>query len=89
MNIPRGQISSDLRPRLFNLDAANKLACLVRPRNVGRAFAFRPGESIHTENSYKYDEASIRRIAEAGGFDVKRIWTDSRNWFADALLVVR
>ena len=34
---------------------------------VGRArFSFAAGESIHTENSYKYDLPGLRRIARAG-----------------------
>jgi dimethylhistidine N-methyltransferase len=48
---------------------------------------FREGESIHTESSYKYDEAALRALAGDSGFDVETIWTDARQWFADALLV--
>ena len=49
--------------------------------------AFAEGETIHTENSYKYDDASLRELARAGGFAVAKWWTDRRRWFADALLV--
>lgn len=47
---------------------------------------FAAGESIHTENSHKYDEASLRALAARGGFEVAKMWTDSRGWFADLLL---
>jgi L-histidine N-alpha-methyltransferase len=47
---------------------------------------FDPGETIHTENSYKYDDATIERIARESGFSVERKWTDDRGWFADVLL---
>ena len=47
---------------------------------------FAAGETIHTENSYKYDDASLERLATASGFTITRTWLDSRGWFADALL---
>ena len=45
------------------------------------------GESIHTENSYKHDDDSLRFLTEASGFTIERRWTDSRGWFADVLCV--
>lgn len=48
--------------------------------------AFADGESIHTENSYKYDADMLQRLAARGGFTIDRQWTDSRQWFADVLL---
>lgn len=53
------------------------------------AVHFKEGETIHTENSYKYSEADLRSLAREGGFTMEQIWTDSRGWFADALLGVR
>jgi dimethylhistidine N-methyltransferase len=50
------------------------------------AVSFAAGETIHTENSYKYDDASLERIAGTAGFSIARTWTDSRTWFADALM---
>jgi len=51
--------------------------------------AFEEGETIHTENSYKYRESDLQMLARESGFEIDQIWTDSRNWFADALLVAR
>lgn len=51
--------------------------------------AFEADESIHTENSYKFDEAGIAELAQRTGFSVERRWTDSRSYFADHLLVAR
>jgi L-histidine N-alpha-methyltransferase len=48
---------------------------------------FADGESIHTENSYKYDDAMLATLAAEGGFGVERRWSDSRGWFADVLMV--
>ena len=36
----------------------------------GRAIAFRKGETIHTENSRKFTEASVRELAAASGWTV-------------------
>lgn len=53
------------------------------------ALEFDEGETIHTENSYKYAESDLQALAAASGFAVEQVWTDSRSWFADALLVAR
>jgi dimethylhistidine N-methyltransferase len=47
---------------------------------------FAEGESIHTENSHKYDEATLEALAARAGFRVARRWTDARGWFADLLM---
>lgn len=44
------------------------------------------GETIHTENSYKYDDPKLAILAADGGFAVERRWSDSRGWFADVLM---
>lgn len=48
---------------------------------------FAEGETIHTESSYKHDDATLATLAEASGFTIAQRWTDSRSWFADLLLV--
>ena len=48
--------------------------------------AFATGETIHTENSYKFDQAAIDELAAGSGFETVRRWTDSRGYFADTLL---
>jgi L-histidine N-alpha-methyltransferase len=56
---------------------------------AGGTIAFAAGETIHTENSWKYDDASLARLAQEGGFAVEQRWTDAKAWFADLLLVAR
>jgi dimethylhistidine N-methyltransferase len=51
-------------------------------------FTFAEGELIHTENSYKYDDATLEALAARAGFRIEQRWTDSRGWFADLLLRV-
>jgi len=42
---------------------------------------FAAGETIHTENSYKFTDESIRRIVERAGFRIERCWMDALAWF--------
>jgi len=51
------------------------------------AVDFEAGETIHTENSYKYAESDLQTLARESGFAIEQIWTDPRSWFADALFV--
>lgn len=48
---------------------------------------FSVGELIHTENSYKYDEAGIDRLASTTGFERVKTWLDSQERFSSNLLL--
>ena len=48
---------------------------------------FREGETIHTENSYKYDDDTLAMLAARSGFTLEARWLDSNAWFTDILLV--
>ncbi|AMV26305.1 Histidine-specific methyltransferase EgtD [Gemmata sp. SH-PL17] len=50
---------------------------------VGSAtFDFRAGESIHTENSYKYSVPELAARVTACGLRLDETWTDAQNYFA-------
>ncbi len=49
---------------------------------AGRRFAFAEGERVHTEYSYKYDDAGIAALAKSAGFTIDRTWTDPAHLFA-------
>jgi L-histidine Nalpha-methyltransferase len=49
---------------------------------AGRSFDFRAGETIHTENSYKYTVESFRALAEDAGWRPVATWTDANDYFA-------
>ena len=49
---------------------------------AGRRFAFSAGERIHSEYSYKYDDAGIAALARNAGFTIARTWTDPGRLFA-------
>lgn len=53
-----------------------------RVRVLGHHFSFRPGESIHTENSYKYSFDRFTELAQAAGWQVKESWTDGGRMFS-------
>ncbi len=48
----------------------------------GRRFAFRAGQSIHTENSHKYGPRGSRQLLLAGGWTPIAEWTDDDEDFA-------
>jgi dimethylhistidine N-methyltransferase len=52
-----------------------------RVRIGSRAFAFAAGETIHTENSYKYTPQAFGEMARAAGFPGSRMWTDPDHLF--------
>src|SRR6201986_1548695 len=43
---------------------------------LGKPFSFRPGESIHTENSYKYSTDRFMMLARNAGWRLLESWTD-------------
>ncbi len=53
---------------------------------AGTPIPFRRGETIHTENSYKYDDRRLRDLVEPAGFTIRERWTDPREWFWVVLL---
>ena len=46
---------------------------------------FEIGESIHTENSYKYRPGDAEALLKKAGFEPEETWTDERGWFAVVL----
>lgn len=53
-----------------------------RVRIDGQCFEFRRGESIHTENSYKYTVDEFSGLAAQAGFRLEQVWTDERDLFS-------
>jgi L-histidine N-alpha-methyltransferase len=63
-----------LRDQSVNIDA------------LGLSIQFKKGETIHTENSYKFTMPMIEAIAGNGGFAIEHTWTDPQLWFTVHLL---
>jgi dimethylhistidine N-methyltransferase len=51
-------------------------------RVCGERIAFARGETIHTENSYKYTPDSFAALARASGWSVVTAWTDPNGYFS-------
>jgi dimethylhistidine N-methyltransferase len=56
-------------------------------RILGRNFSFRPGESIHTESSYKYSLDRFTALARGSGWATRQSWTDADRMFSVHALV--
>ncbi len=57
----------------------------VRLRSLDLEVVFKAGETIHTENSYKYAPGQAEAMLSAAGFAPESTWTDERGWFAVCL----
>jgi dimethylhistidine N-methyltransferase len=49
------------------------------------AIDFAAGETIHTENSYKYRPEQVEAMLASAGFTPVETWTDAKGWFAVCL----
>lgn len=60
------------------------LASLKRQtvRVAGETVEFRAGETIHTENSYKYSIESFGSLARGAGWTPVKAWTDPKQYFS-------
>ena len=63
-----------------------KSATAQTVRVDGADIAFRAGERIHTENSYKYAPEEFFALAAEAGFVPRERWQDARGYFMVALL---
>lgn len=43
---------------------------------------FDGGESIHTENSYKFDMEGLQALAANSGYHLGKVWFDNNRWFS-------
>jgi L-histidine N-alpha-methyltransferase len=64
-------------------------ACDQVVRVAGHAIQFARGETIHTENSYKYTPDRFASLAEAAGWHSAELWTDEARLFSLHLLEPR
>ena len=63
----------------------------LRPQTVrldGTSISFTKGETVHTENSYKYGITEFRQLAERAGFEPTHVWTDTDRLFSLHYLTV-
>jgi L-histidine Nalpha-methyltransferase len=88
------ELGSLFRPRLFRhraiwndresrveMHLESLIAQEIPIPSLGLSVTFRRGESIHTENCYKFTPDTAGRQLDRCGFAVKTSWTDSHRWF--------
>jgi dimethylhistidine N-methyltransferase len=68
-----GKVVSHLRSRR---------AQTIRIEDLGLDVAFAAGETIHTENSFKYSWAEIDALARCAGFALEEHWLDAKNRYS-------
>ncbi len=56
--------------------------CRQTVRLNGQDFVFAEGETLHTENSYKFTQDSLRALAIQGGFTPGPVWMDPQRLFS-------
>ncbi len=49
---------------------------------AGETFEFAQSESIHTENSHKFNIGEFQALAAQAGFESKQVWTDAAQLFS-------
>lgn len=71
----------------MHLIARGEQTVMVPSNPAGPALRlhFGDGDTIHTESSYKFNEASIEGLVRRSGFAVARTWRDDRGMFAVTL----
>ena len=97
LNRIRDELESDIDPARFEHQAFYNsergriemhLASLESQsvRIEDRHFDFKAGETIHTENSYKFTIDEFGEFAAAAGFHPQQVWTDEAGLFSVQLL---
>lgn len=94
------ELGANFNPRLFRHRArwnaelsrieiylASLIAQCVTIPALDLKVGFTRGETIHTENSYKFTAESIASIVDRAGFRITQSWTDEREWFGVYLAV--
>jgi dimethylhistidine N-methyltransferase len=88
------ELGADFRPRLFRhrvlwndrearieMHLESLVSQEVAIPSLELTVGFRRGETIHTENSYKFTPETAGKLMGRSGFAVRRNWMDSRGWF--------
>ena len=88
------ELGGDFNPRLFRhrarwnheharieMHLESLIAQQVRIEALELDVRFARGETIHTENSYKFTTKAVVSMLEQAGFTLTQCWSDEREWF--------
>jgi uncharacterized SAM-dependent methyltransferase len=70
--------NSDQQRIEMHLVSNNKQSVQVN----GSTISFNEGETLHTENSYKYSLESFTSLSNAAGFALEKSWVDEKQLFS-------
>ena len=93
----RDELDSDIDPDAFDHRAFYNSArgriemhlVSTYPQSIrveDKVFELSAGETVHTENSYKYTIEEFAELASAAGFHQQQVWTDESSLFSVQLL---
>jgi len=69
----------------MEMHLVSRIAHSVHIAALDLTVEFAAGESIHTENSYKYQPGQVEALLAETGFRAEATWTDPKGWFAVCL----
>ncbi len=69
----------------MEMHLSSRVSQRVRLESLNLTVDFVRGETIHTENSYKYRPGLAEAMLSEAGFAPEATWTDNRGWFAVCL----
>jgi L-histidine N-alpha-methyltransferase len=95
LNVVNEYLDSDFDTRLFeHLAVYNKVFnriemylkatrnMVVKSHKFNRAISLMKGEVIHTENSHKFSNDDIDKMASQAGYKIDEIYSDDKQWFS-------
>jgi len=69
----------------IEMHLGNLLPQTVMISSLDLRLEFEAGETIHTENSYKYQPGQAETMLRTAGFAPEETWTDEKGWFSVCL----
>jgi len=75
----KGRIEMHL---VSTMDQIVKISDTASADGDSKNIIFKAGETIHTENSYKYSKQGFKDLVEGAGFEVRECWSDDKDYFA-------
>jgi len=69
----------------IEMHLGNQLPQTVKIPALDLRLEFEAGETIHTENSYKYQPGQAESLLRSAGFTPEQTWMDEKGWFSVCL----
>jgi L-histidine Nalpha-methyltransferase len=77
------------QPARIEMHLESLIAQRVSIKALELQVPFKRGESIHTENSYKFTDEDVLALLDRAGFALRQQWSDAERWFGVYLAVAR